>query len=150
MAAWEVIKANSNTEPAPWVSIGVHNKVHGLQMKIHMSKTVVAHLGVKNGERVMVQRGSGDHSGWIQIRKSPPWFDRGMTLTNRKTANGNLAFRVTAGHFGLSYHKTVKITTNDASLILTRDGDGPVIQLEIPAGFYSSCVVRAARGGEDE
>lgn len=130
--SWKIIPANSVAERAPWVSIGVHNKNHGLQAKISMSATIVEHLGVENGDKVMVLRGFDEHEGWIQIEKSPRLYDHGMTLTNRKAAKGNLSFRVNAAHFNLKYHKTVKITVKDAALLLTKIDGIPVIQFEIP------------------
>jgi hypothetical protein len=132
---WKIIDAYSKVEATPWVSIGVHAKPGGGQIKITMSQTITEHLGVADGDRVMVSRGMGDHEGWLQIQKSPSWYEHGMTLSNRKTKKGNLFFRTNAAHFGIrGRHSTKKITTDDAALILTYDTDlaEPAIQVEMP------------------
>ena len=134
--SWEVIKANRMAEGSPWVSIGVHRRGNYLQAKITMSKSVVKHLGVKSGEKVMISKGIDEHDGWIQIERAPAEFTDGMMLTDRKMAVGNLSFRFAAGHFGLQHHKTVKINENDASLCLTKmpivRALKRVVQFEIP------------------
>ena len=130
--SWRTIHANTNVEGHPWIKIGVHSRSGYEQVKLTMSRTIVDHLGVKTGEKVMVRWGQGDHYGWIQIQPSPPWYDRGFMLTNRKTAAGNLSFRSAAGHFDLKHHPTVKVTTDGAGLIMTEEEGINVVQLEIP------------------
>jgi hypothetical protein len=134
---WNCVNANQNVEGKPWVSIGVSRKGKYAQTKIVMSKSIVAYLGVQDGEKIMLRRGEGDHEGWIQIQKAPRWFDRGFTLTNRKTAAGNLSFRVAAGHLGMIPHPTQKITTDNASVVLTDSPEEcvPCIQIEIPGSM---------------
>ena len=136
--SWELVEANSNAEGTPWVSIGVHAKSGGGQVKITMSKTVVNYLGVKEGQKVVMYEGKGDHSGWVEIARAINEHAKkvGYMLSNRKTSKGNLAFRFSARRLNLEAAKTRKITTDDAALVLTEDRGFPTIQLEIPEQMF--------------
>lgn len=132
--SWELVEANSNAEGTPWISIGVHIRSGVGQVKITMSKTVVRHLGVKEGQKVVMYEGKGDHAGWIEIALARSEYANkvGYMLSNRKTSKGNLSFRFSARRLNLEAAKTRKITTDDAAFVLTEDRGCPTVQLEIP------------------
>jgi len=114
---WEEINVNANTEGSPWVSIGVHGRGRYTQAKITMSRTVVRHLGIKSGDKVLLRIGNGEHGGWVDIIKSKSG-QNGFLASGRKQGPGNLAFRFSAAHLNLPVHKTTKVAVDDASVIL--------------------------------
>lgn len=124
---------HKRTNPTPWIKIGVSRRESGhMRATISLSGVVCEHLGIQVAQQVDFGIGSGSDEGWMEIRKSTD--GEGYTLCARGVRDGVLQWNVTAGAVGANkFHETVKISSDGMRLIMTEDGDTPVVRVELPA-----------------
>ena len=124
---------NRNVEGKPWASIGVHKRPGGYsQIKLTLSATVAYYLRLCVGDKVHLERGTGEHQGWVRVTKRKQVEDDGHTVTDssRNCTNGNISVRVSGRFLALDEpHKTERFPD-----VVPIDQDGRrYVAMELPA-----------------
>jgi hypothetical protein len=104
------------------------------QVNIQLSVSVAAHLGVRDGDRMAIDRGTLGDDGWVRLRRS----DEGM-IVRQHGHEGSIQFRMNGRWFGVvNQHDSVRV---QYSLKVGRSTRQRMLLVLLP---------RWARGGDDD